>query len=372
MSEFVSLKKINKLLPKDVERLNYLMLVGMRTGGKSFLFKQLLVEDFIKNAKKGVLIRRREEDFKKGKAKNYWRDVNDEGWIKKWTKGAFTHVTGYGSGIFLGNLNEKGNVTRDIQIGDYYALSTYLSAKSVAFPKDYNKAGYEEFISDSGYLDDEPREFLHMLSTISRGRDDFTTYMIGNSIDTDCIYFADYGLPNVIDQKEGTLNVVRHNEITKSGEPYTVYIGCYRTIEGVEDKSMFGAAGKQVGGAWESKSYTHPGKTEQYRVLYRLEIVWKSMSFIVELIKDKKTKGLGARVSRKKPGSTMIIKRVIYAVDIPIIDTNRFHTSGWLDIPPEIMLKSLLKDSTKVGYSTNLVATAFKNMLKSSKLLGWM
>lgn len=370
LSEFVSLKKIYRKLPRGINKLDVLMLVGKRTGGKSFAGKEKWIKDFLSDGNKAVLLRRNEEDFKKGKASNYWRDINEEKHINKWTHD-YECVSAYGSGVFLGHYNEKGNPTRDVQIGDYYALSTYVKSKSVAFPANYKFILFEEFISDEGYLQEEPRKLLQFVSTVSRGREDFMVLMIGNSVDTDCIYFAEWGLPDIIDQKPGTLNVVTHTIIGEDGQETQVNIGCYITDkgEGNPGKFIFGQAGKQVAGAWESKDHTHLDFYEKYKILYRIEIVWKSMSFIVELVKD--DKGQGVRVSRKKKNKDMVIRRKIYAVELPIIDTDPLHTSGFKDTKVEQKIKKLLKDHTKVGYSTNICATAFKNMLKSTKLLGW-
>lgn len=372
MKEYVTLKKINKLAKqKKVHRLDIIMLVGKRTGGKSFCGKEKWVTDFLHDGNKTVLVRRNETDFNKGKALKYWRDINDENHVKKWSAGAYQCVSTWGSDVFLGNYNDKGKATRDVQIGDYFPLSTYVKSKSVAFPANYKTIIFEEFISDEGYLNDEPRKFLQFVSTVSRGRDDFTVIMVGNNVDTDCIYFADWGLPDVIDQKEGTLNIVKHHVIKPNGEEDDVYIGCYVTDknEGDSGKFIFGESGKQVAGAWESKDFTHLEEYGKYTVKYRIEIVWKSMSFIVELVRD--NIGYGVRVSRKKKGSNMEIKRKIFATEIPIIDTNPWHTSGFKDCKAEKKIKELLKDHTKVGYSTNLCGTAFKNMIKSTKLLGW-
>lgn len=373
-AQYVNLKKINKLLPKDIDFLHYLLLVGQRTGGKSFLFKENMVKKFLESGEKSVLVRRNEVDFKSGKAKHYWRDVNEERWVYKWSNGKFDCVTAYGSGIFLCHHDDKGKLIRDYQIGDYYPLSTHLSTKSVAFPSSYKWIGYEEFISDKGYLPDEPNMFMHLCSTIVRGRD-ATVFMIGNKIDMDCDYFADWNLPNPVYQKEGTLNVSVKKEIRpESGEEYNVNIGCYVSAmeESQTSSIIFGKSGKQITGRWESKDYTHMGYFGNFKTVYRMEIVWKSMTFIVELVKSVgEVKGMCVRVSKKGEKNKMNIKRRIYAVPLDVVDPDSLHTSKFMNNSAEEMIVKLLKDHTKVGFSTNLVATAFNNMIKSTHLLGW-
>lgn len=351
------------------------MLVGKRTGGKSFLAKEEWIKDFIATGRKKVLCRRKEEDFKKGKAKNYWRDVNEEGWVSKWTNGKYTVVVPYGSEVFLGNINEKGKPTREVQIGDYYALSTYINSKSVAFPSNYNGIYFEEFISDKGYIDDEPRTFMHFISTVSRGRDDFRVTMIGNSIDPDCVYFSEWSMPEVPELEQGVAKIYKFTEIDEQNEPYTVNIVVYSTDkkEGGAGHLMFGQSGKQVAtGIWESKAFTHPQKGADYKIVYSLEIVGNMQTFIVNLVKDKQNKGLVVRVYPKKKKALTQLKRVIYVKELAEVDANPLHTGGFKkDIPAEVKIMELLKDPTKTGYATNLCGQSFKNMLKQSKLLGW-
>lgn len=368
---FVNLNKIINGFPKGLI-VKIIMLVGKRSNGKSFTAKEHMIKEFINSGSKFVLVRRNEEDFKKEGASKYWRDVNEEGWIKKWTKGMYEAVTAYGSNVYLGNYTDKGRISRDVQIGDYYPLSTYIKTKSVAFPSSYKTMVYEEMISDLGYLDDEPRKFLHMMSTVFRERDGLVI-MIGNSIDTNCPYFDEWGI-DAVHQKDGTTEIYNYEEIDDAGIPYEVNIAVNvaQIQDGGGSHMMFGNAKAQISGQWASKSYTHP-ESKKYKLLYRLAIVNGTAYFyVVQLVKDKN--GMGVRVYQSKKNENLDdtgIRRIIYVNTIPYMDTNPYHTSGFnTRIPAEKKLVELLKDSTKVGYTTNLCASAFNNIIKQSMLLG--
>lgn len=371
--EYVSLDKVIEELPRDVKA-QYVMLTGKRTNGKSWTAKEKVIKKFMKNGEKFVLLRRTEEDFKKDSATKYWRDVVEEGKVKEWTNGKYEVIFGYGSNIYLGNYTEKGGVTREVQIGDYYALSTYVKTKSVAFPKSYTTIIFEEFVDDTGYLSDEPRKFLHMISTIFRERMGLVV-MIGNSIDVNCIYFDEWGI-DPVHQKDGTTEVYEYEEIDDGGNPYTVYIACNvaKIKDGGGSHMMFGKDKAQISGQWDAKRYTHPKKKDKYKVLYRIALVNKTRYiFIINLVKDKK--GMGVRIyqsARDARVEDMGIKRVIYTKTIAVMDTDPLHTSGFIKrIPAEQKIVELLKDPTKVGYVSNLVGASFNNIIKDSKLLGY-
>lgn len=370
---FVSIKKIMSELPRDL-RVKFLMLVGKRTNGKSWTAKQLVIEKFMTSGEKFVLLRRTEEDFKKDSATKYWRDVVEEGKVKEWTNGKYEVIFGYGSNIYMGNYTEKGGMTREVQIGDYYALSTYVKTKSIAFPKSYTTILFEEFVDDTGYLHDEPRKFLHMISTIFRERNGLVI-MIGNSIDVNCVYFDEWGI-DAVGQPDDTTEIYSYEEIDDGGNPYTVTIACNvaKIQDGGGSHMMFGDAKAQISGQWTSKRYTHPKKKDKYRLLYQIAVVNKTRYiFIINLVRDKK--GLAVRVYQTKKDTDykdLGIKRIIFTNTMPVIDTDPLHTSGFIKrIPAEQKIIELLKDPIKVGYVTNLCGASFNNIIKESRLLGW-
>lgn len=163
-------------------------IIGNRGGGKTFWAKCECINDFLKNGKEFVWLRR------------YNSELED---VKTWTNDI--------QGFFPNNeIEVKGKkVYIDKKLGGYIlALSTSQRAKSIPFPN-VNKIVFDEFLIDKGslrYIKCEVELMLEFIETVFRSRDDNNrVYFIGNAISIVNPYFTYFKIKPDL-EKEYTMN----------------------------------------------------------------------------------------------------------------------------------------------------------------------
>ena len=145
--------------------------IGNRGGGKTFNAKKWCINDYKKNGKHFVWVRRYKTEFKR--RSQFFDDVSslypDDTFQVKGTK---CYINGEEFGTFI-------------------TLSTSSTEKSNPYPL-VNKIIFDEFIIDKGslrYLPNEVDVFLELYETISRLRDDVRAVFLGNAISLVNPYF---------------------------------------------------------------------------------------------------------------------------------------------------------------------------------------
>ena len=151
------------------------MVLSNRGGGKTFDCTKWCIDDFKKNKKQAVWVRRYNTELV-GKDGNpgilddnaFFRGVISEGLYPD------------------DKLEIKGNMgyINDEPAIYFVALSTSRQLKSMNFP-DVNKIIFDEFIIDKGritYLKNEVEVFLDLYETIARTRDNVRAVLLANSI----------------------------------------------------------------------------------------------------------------------------------------------------------------------------------------------
>lgn len=140
-------------------------IIGNRGGGKTFSCKCWAIDDFLKNGKQFIYLRRYESELKGNKKfftsiikANKYKDITFE--IKGNTYLINNKVAGFS-----------------------FALSKAITIKSNEFP-DVNKIIFDEFLIDKGayhYLSNEVECFLEFYETVARLRD-VRVFFLGNAI----------------------------------------------------------------------------------------------------------------------------------------------------------------------------------------------
>lgn len=83
--------------------------------------------------------------------------------------------------------------------------------KSVSYPN-ITTIVFDEFLTRRYYLPNEFVIFVNVLSTIIRHRSDVTIFMLGNTVNKFCPYFAEMGLKHVQEMKIGSIDVYSYGE----------------------------------------------------------------------------------------------------------------------------------------------------------------
>ena len=202
---------ISKILKKDTL---YSVIFGERSNGKTYQVLKIIIENWFRNEKQGAIVRRWQDDFKQKRGMSMFDNHSDI--IKKESNGAFDHVDYYGGRFYMAcwevlPSGERKSV-RDITPFCFgFALSAMIHDKSTSFPN-ITTVLFDEFITRDSYLNDEYMLFMDTLSTIIRHRNDVKIFMLGNTVNKFCPYFAEMGLYKVKQMTPGQIDVYTYGD----------------------------------------------------------------------------------------------------------------------------------------------------------------
>lgn len=342
---------ISEMLKTKAE---YMMLLGQRSNGKSYQVKKTVLEDFYYNGTKFIYLRRWKADIKQKEVSTYFDDIP----ISKFTNREYNSVKAMNGFIYLCKI-EDGVIVEKLEMGRYCALNEYERYKSQVF-MNYKNIVYEEFITDSIYLNDEPKLLQQFVSTVAR-LEKIRVFLIGNTLTRVCPYFHEWCLENVLKQKQGTIEIYTYH-MEDNVEVKIAVEYCANTNN--KNTMFFGQAARQiVTGEWDVKEVPKlPKQLYEYEKIYEVMVVYQAFKFVLELLVESKEGGIIVFVypytDKRK------IQRVI---------TDEFsdkpYVSKKLDIdkkPELLMLKALRMD--KVCYSDNLTGSDFSKVIEKLKM----
>ena len=342
---------ISEMLKTNAE---YMMLLGQRSNGKSYQVKKTVLEDFYFNETKFIYLRRWKADIKQKEVSTYFDDIP----IAKYTNREYNSVRAMNGFIYLCKI-EDGLIVEKREMGRYCALNEYERYKSQVF-MNYKNIVYEEFITDSIYLNDEPKLLQQFVSTVAR-LDKIRVFLIGNTLTRVCPYFHEWCLENVLKQKQGTIEIYKYH-MEDNVEVKIAVEYCANTNN--KNTMFFGQAAKQiVTGEWDVKEVPKlPRQLYEYEKIYEVIVVYQALKLLLELLIEPKEGGVIIFVYPYT--SNRKIQRVI---------TDEFsdkpYISSKLDIdkkPELLMLKALRMD--KVCYSDNLTGSDFSKVIEKLKM----
>ena len=248
-----------------------------------------VVEDVIKKGSRFILMRRLKEEITTDKIEAYFSDVD----IYKITKGAYNSIVCYKKQIYLANYNtETRKSIKGDKIGYVVALSTEQNYAGGSY-LDVTDIIFEEFMSRSVYLSNEPDRLMNFYSTVDRKRGTTRLWLVGNTISRVCPYLVDWGLSNIINHQ-------------KQGEIVTKFLDTGDVVDGVSVKVKLaieyckstGSSSFAIGkhkkmmntGSWQTDPQPRlPKSKKEYRILYRFGFQYQSFKFLCEYLQDPKT-----------------------------------------------------------------------------------
>lgn len=347
----------------------FMLLLGERSNGKSYAVKKRSIERAYNNAEKFVYMRRWREDIVGNGAEDYFNDmeIDDSGneRVKEITGGEYDCISVYRKDIFLAKRDEQGKKVRGMHIGKVVVLTGDTHEKSKAYVG-YYRIIFEEVITKSGYLADEVAIFMSLVSTILR-RKEGEVFLIGNTLTKQCPFFREWQLVNVPKQKQGTIDIYKHDtgEIDEDGIPIIITIAveyCANT-KGVT-KMIFG--NKMItSGIWESDNKEHlPYDYGEYERHLSILIDDELELFVIDLLSYEREPFLYVRED---------IRKWTNYDRFDIIITDRFrHDRRFVKslsaFPKVGMLCKRLFDGGKVTYQDNLIGTSFDTLMNNRKI----
>lgn len=280
--KYYSSKKIDK---KDA---TYSVIFGERSNGKTFDLLKKGVKLFYETKKQMGYVRRWKEDLTGRRASTLFNGLVEAKEVEKITNGEFTGVHYYAGKWYLCNYGEDGKpVYSDSDLVCYaFALSDMEHNKSTSYPN-IDLIVFDEFLTNSLYLNDEFVIFMNTISTIVRRREGVKIYMLGNTVNKFCPYFKEMGLTNIAKMEQGTIDVYSYgNSPLKVAVEY-----CHATNTDVDSEShkYFAFNNPKLsmitGGAWELAIYPHlPVKYKPKHVMLTYFINFADQIFQCEVI----------------------------------------------------------------------------------------
>lgn len=355
----------------------YMLQLGERSNGKSYSDKYYLLYNAFHERDQYTgepleryqfaYIRRWDLEIKGKDVEQYFADMP----IGEITEGKFDLVTVYQRRIYFANVNpESGHVIRGKEIGFCFAITQETHYKSLAFPK-IGFAIFEEFITDSGYLEKEPARLFNLLSTIFRRRSG-RVFLVGNTISRACPFFGDWNLQGTLRQDKGTIVIYTQetDQQTEDGEPVVIHIAVeFCENSGQNTKMFFGQKSKMItSGDWESEVQPHlEYYLDDYRRVTDMIFEYDGLAYRAQLLIDPKERPLVYvypmnSITEKERKTKRIIS------DLYTLNVNQ--TRGWVDnrYKYDKIFMTLLT-AGKYAFSDNLTGTEFLLMLKNHSLI---
>ena len=188
MSKKLDIKwySLDNILKHDVQ---YYMIFGERSNGKSFAVDTYIIDKFFEEGKQFAFVKRFEEDIKT----KYMSEVFNP--LENYILEKYGHRIKFYRGCWL--LYEdgtEGKISECKVFGYAFSLANVNRTKATSYP-DIDTILFEEFMSiDCSYLPDELNLFLNLISTIVRYRHNVKVFMLANAISKFSPYSSALGI----------------------------------------------------------------------------------------------------------------------------------------------------------------------------------
>lgn len=286
-------------LEKKYPDAQYYMVFGEKSNGKTYTILQKILYNYVNTGKQGAVLRRWDTDFRGQTGKSMFASFAKDGIISDLTDGQFDDVIYYGNAWTLCTHDEKGKAIKDSKPFCFaFALNTVDHMNGVSFP-DVTTVLFDEFMSRHGYLTDEFVSFEIAISNIVRQRTDVKIYMMGNSVNKECIYFREMGLNHIFDKnmkmnmKQGDSAVYQYGDsklqvaveyaktgIARGGKPSDVYFAFDNP-----------ALNMITEGGWMMSSYPHkPCRFNDYDIKFIFFIQFHETLLQCEVVRKREGK----------------------------------------------------------------------------------
>ena len=334
------------------------IIYGERSNGKSYQVKhKKAVEKYLNTGRRFILMRRMREEISNEKIEQYFADVD----IYKLTNGKYNCISLYRKTLYLSNYNmDTGKTTRHEKIGYVVALSTEQNYAGASY-LDVDDIIFEEFMSRSLYLSNEPDKLMNFYCTVDRKRGTTKLWLVGNSISRVCPYINEWGLHKIMStQKQGTIIT----KTIKSTDDDTVTIAIeYCKSSGTSSHTIGFNKDMLNDGSWQTSPQPHLPKSRKcYTSVFKILFIFKNFMFIGDYLRDKEDRKnvcwfITPYEGKVKP-KTIVISDIVkidkyWQRDIYNITVKNKKIQNILNTFRE----------TNIFYSTDLCGTDFKQVI---------
>ena len=257
-----------------------------------YLYYNVVIEDVIKSkTRRFILLRRLKEEIKTSVIVQYFQDID----VIKLTDGEYNYIDVYRSKVYLSKYDfETNKMTHGEMIGyikalsseQHYAGGSYLDVTDIIF---------EEIISRSIYLANEPSKLMNFFCTVDRKRGTTRLWLCGNTISRVCPYFTEWGIDELVrnmEQGEIKTRWLPTGETDEEGKNVEVLLAVEYCTSTGSSSFVIGKHKEMLNtGAWQTDPQPHlPKSYSEYKKLFRIGFLYKSFKFLAEYLLDTETK----------------------------------------------------------------------------------
>ncbi|MCS5736613.1 phage DNA encapsidation protein, partial [Herbiconiux daphne] len=256
--KFYSPKRIGQ------RKAQYNVVFGERSNGKTTALLKQAIKNYFSTEngdytrQQFAYIRRWDTDIKAKRMKQMFGYINSTGLVSEISNGEFDHVHFYNGVFYFAKYDGEGkSIYSPIDcLGHAFALNMMEHDKGSSYPL-VTLIVFDEFIARRIYLTDEFVLLMNVISTIIRLRTNVSIWLLGNTVNKYCPYFAEFGLKNVDEMKQGTIDVYRYGDSPlKLACEY-----CADNSESKPNSHLFAFDNPKLnmiaGGSWELSIFPH-------------------------------------------------------------------------------------------------------------------
>lgn len=194
------------IAPIDATGAIYRLIVGQRSNGKTYSVCRHIIEDYFNEGKRGAYIRRYEESITPKNLQSLFNphlqliwELSDHKWNSIFYRAKEFHLCAIDSeGKIIAKDDTAFCITAAINTSENTKGEDRGEVHTIVF---------DEFMTRSGYLNNEFVRFMNLLSTLIRDRESAVVYMLANTVNKYCPYFAEMGLKNIDKLAQGEIAV---------------------------------------------------------------------------------------------------------------------------------------------------------------------
>lgn len=194
------------IAPIDNTGAIYRMIVGQRSNGKTYSVCKHIVEDYFNESKRGAYIRRYEESITPKNLQSLFNphlqliwELSEHKWNAVFYRAKEFHFCAIDSdGKIIAKDDTAFCITAAINTSENTKGEDRGEVHTIVF---------DEFMTRSGYLNNEFVRFMNLLSTLIRDRESAVIYMLANTVNKYCPYFSEMGLKNIDKLAQGEIAV---------------------------------------------------------------------------------------------------------------------------------------------------------------------
>ena len=263
------------ILPILSRNARYNVIFGERSNGKTYGTLQYALEEYFAGRGEIAYVRRWEEDFRGKQAQTLFDSLVMNGVISRLSKGKYNDVIYNSHRWYLCKRNienPKDVIIHDTPFAYAFAITSAEHYKSSNYPRIRNII-FDEFLSRESYLPNEFVDFMSIISTIVRLRDDVKIFMLGNTVNQYSPYFREMGLDHISKMEKGKIDVYTYGD---SGLTVAVEFADFPNKE-KKSNVYFAFNNPHLemtrNGAWEMDIYPHlPYKYRPKDIIYKYYI----------------------------------------------------------------------------------------------------